>query len=47
MKIFNTTAAQKNLLETIEILSDQAAVKDIAISKKQFKKGKVIALEDL
>lgn len=37
----------ENLLETIEILSDQAAVKDIVASQKQFKKGNVVALKDL
>lgn len=41
------TVDYENLLETIEILSDQATVKDLITSQKQFKKGNVVALEDL
>lgn len=42
-----STVDYENLLETIEILSSQATVKDLFTSQKQFKKGSFVALEDL
>lgn len=42
-----STVDYENLLETIEILSDQSTIKDLITSQKQFKKGDVVALEDL
>jgi len=37
----------EELIETIEVLSDQTILKDIVISEKQIKKGNLVDIDDL